>query len=268
MLFTAELYRFGDISWERLSAGLRQIVLFLMPHTFSPLPSFRKPLVSLFPALFKQNLLSFIHLVSPCIPRSSVLQLLKCLSQDSNPNPWVSSLVRQLDRNMGAHSEEALYTPECGQRLKELSQRFVGAGETGGWARCLSGHTMGSVIQNDSPLSDWGTQRKRKISFVTQDSDGDETGQRGKRIKVDYCGGEDLDAAGLSGKEARSGGTGGNASADTPIKDLHAAPDSPCHDLPEHMKVRTADRICSVCSVLHRMKYSAFISSFLVICSS
>lgn len=221
-----------------------------LPYTVSPLPSFRKPLLSLFPALFKQNLLSFIHLVSPCIPQSSVLQLLKCLSQDSNPNPWVSSLVRQLERNMGAHIEEALYTPECGQRLKELLHRLVGAGETGGWAKCLSGYTMDSVIQSESPLSEWGTHRKRKISFVTQDSDGDETGQQGKRIKVDNCD-DDLDAAGLSVK------------ADTPLEDLQAAPDSPCHELPEHMKVRTADRICSVRSALHRMKYSAFISSFL-----
>lgn len=164
---------------------------------------------------------------------------------------------------MGAHSEEALYTPGCSQRLKELSQRLVGAGETGGWAKCLSGYTMDSVIQSESPLSDWGTQRKRKISFVTQDSDGDETGQQGKRIKLDNCG-EDLDAAGLSVKELRSGGTGGNASAGTPLEDLQAAPDSPCHELPGHMKVRTADRICSVHSALHRMKYSSFISSFFV----
>lgn len=74
------------------------------------------------------------------------------------------------------------------------------------------------------------------MSFVTQDSDGEETGQQSKRVKVDKCE-EDL-AAGLSGQEATSGGSEEVLLAGAPLENQEAAPDSPCHDLPEHMKVR------------------------------
>ncbi|XP_035512924.1 Fanconi anemia group E protein [Morone saxatilis] len=195
-----------------------------------------KPLVCLFPALFKQNLLSFLHLVHSILPRTAVLHLLKCLSQDPHPSPWVSTLVRQLQRHLGAHSEEPLYTPLCGQRLKELSQRLVGSGETEGWAKCFSGHTVESGSQRASGLSVLGTQRKRKSSFVTLDSDGDETGQQSKRIKVDVCGSECLDAEEQSVKEEISGRIESDAVAETPAGELQPAPDQPCDALPEHIK--------------------------------
>lgn len=198
---------------------------------------FRKPLVSLFPTLFKQNLLSFIHLVFPCVPRAAVVQLLQCLSHESSQSPWVSVLSRQLERNLGPHTDQGLYSSECSQRLKKLTQRLVGQAETSGWAQCLSGHDIDRVLLNDSPLLGQGTQKKRKMSFVTQDSDGEETGQQSKRVKVDKCE-EDLADAGLSGQEATSGGSQAVLSADGPLENQEAVPDSPCHDLPEHMKVR------------------------------
>lgn len=202
-----------------------------LPHAFS----LRKPLVSLFPTLFKQNLLSFIHLAFPCVPRAAVVQLLQCLSHESSQSPWVSVLSRQLERNLGPHTDRALYSSECSQRLKKLTERLVGQAETSGWAQFLSGHNTDRV--NDSPLLGQGTQKKRKMSFVTQDPDGEETGQQSKRVKVDKCE-EDLAAAGLSGQEATSGGSQAVLSADGPLDNQQAAPDSPCHDLPEHMKVR------------------------------
>lgn len=147
---------------------------------------------------------------------------------------------------MGAHSEEPLYTPLCSQRLKELSQRLVGFGETRGWAKCFGGHTVESGTQSKSGASEQGTQRKRKGSLVTLDSDGEETGQQSKRIKMDVCGSERLDAAKQSINEEISGRLESDASAQNPDEEVQpAAPDSPCGALPEHIKVGT-DFICSV----------------------
>lgn len=224
-----------DNSLKTFSSGLKyKITVCVSPHAFF----FRKPLVSLFPTLFKQNLLSFIHLVSPCVPQYAVLQLLQCLSHESIQSPWVSILSRQLERNLGPHTEQGLYTPECSQRLKKLTQRLVGQVETSGWSQCLSGHAIDSVLGQESTLLGQGTQKKRKMSFVTQDSDGEETGQQSKRVKVVKCEEDLAAAAGLSGQEATSGGSEEVLSAGAPLENQEAAPDSPCHDLPEHMKVR------------------------------
>lgn len=194
----------------------------------------------LFPALFKENLLSFIYLVYPALPQTTVLHLLKCLSQDPHPSPWVSALVRLLERNLGSHNEEPLYTPLCSQRLKELSQRLVGFGEAGGWAKCFSGQTVEPGSQSTSALSELGTQRKRKGSFITLDSDGEETGQQHKRIKLDVCGSERLDAEEQNAKEEISGRLESDAPGETPAaEELQPAPGRPCDVLPEHIKVET-----------------------------
>lgn len=198
---------------------------------------FRKPLVSLFPTLFKQNLLSFIHLVSPSVPQASVLQLLQCLSQESIQSPWVSVLSRQLKRNLGCHTEEGLYTSECSQRLKNLTQRLVDQDETSGWAQCLSGHAVYPVPQHASISTVQGTQKKRKMSFVTQDSDWEKSGQPSKRVKVNESE-EDIAAAGLSGQDATSGGSEEVLSAEAILENQEAKPNSLCNDLPGHMKVR------------------------------
>ncbi|XP_044068293.1 Fanconi anemia group E protein isoform X1 [Siniperca chuatsi] len=196
-----------------------------------------KPLVCLFPALFKHNLLSFIYLVHSVLPRTSVLHLLTCLGQDPHPSPWVTALVRQLERNLGVYNEEPLYTPLCSQRLKELSQHLAGFGETGGWAKCFSGQRVESESQSASGLSELGTQRKRKGSFVNLDSDGEETAQQSKRIKMDACGSESVDAEEQSAKEEISGRLESDAPAETHAEQLQPVPDSPCDALPEHIKV-------------------------------
>ncbi|XP_040909161.1 Fanconi anemia group E protein [Toxotes jaculatrix] len=194
-----------------------------------------KPLVCLFPSLFKQNLLSFIHLVHSVLPQTSVLHLLKCLSQDPHPNPWVTTLGRQLERGLGVHNEEPLYTPLCSQRLKELTQRLAGVGETSGWAKCLSGQTIESGSQSASGLLELGTQRKRKSSFVSPDSGGEEMGQQSKRIKMDVCGSECVDAEEQSANEETSGRFEKDAAEETPAEELQPAPDT--DSLPEHIKV-------------------------------
>ncbi|XP_034445627.1 Fanconi anemia group E protein isoform X1 [Hippoglossus hippoglossus] len=191
-----------------------------------------KPLVSLFPASFKQNLLSFVYLIHSVLPQTSVLRLLECLSQDPHPNPWTSALCRQIRRSVGVHDEEPLYTPLCSQRLKELSQRLVVCGETGGWAKCLSDQTVESGSQSASSLSELGTQRKRKVSLVTVDSGDEETGQQSKRIKMDVRGSEQKAEEQDVNKE-----TSERLERETPAEELQPAPDCQSESLPEHIKV-------------------------------
>lgn len=195
------------------------------------------PLVWLFTALLKKNLLSFIHLVYLSLPCPPVLHLLKCLCQDPHRTPWMTAMIRQLERNLEVHNEEPLYTPHCGQRLKELSQRLVGSDETGGWAKCFSRQT--SECERASGSSELGTQRKRKGSFLALDSDGEDTGQESKRIKVEVCGSESLDDEEKSATTELSGRLGNDAPAETPAEERTpaAAAESPSDVLPEHIKV-------------------------------
>lgn len=140
---------------------------------------------------------------------------------------------------MGINSEQPLYTPLCSQRVKELSQCLVGFGETGGWAKFFDSHATESEAQSQSGLSEQGTQRKRKSSFVTLDSDGDEEVQQNKRIKMDVCDCERLDAAEQSTKEGKSERIESDAPAATSDDGLQPAPDSPCDVLPEHIQVQS-----------------------------
>ncbi|KAF7654281.1 hypothetical protein LDENG_00071620 [Lucifuga dentata] len=194
-----------------------------------------KPMVCLFPASFRQNLLSFIHLVQSALPQTTVLHLLECLRQDPHPNSWVTALVRQLERDMGGHSEEPLYTTQCSQRLKELSERLVGSGETGGWAKYFSGPKPASASQSASGSIALGTQRKRKGSFVSPDSESEETGQQSKRIKMDICVNKDP-ASEKKTLEMTSGGLEAEVLAGSSAEELQPAPHTPPDVLPEHIK--------------------------------
>ncbi|XP_034550771.1 Fanconi anemia group E protein [Notolabrus celidotus] len=191
------------------------------------------PLVCLFPALFKENLLSFIHLIQPVLPQTTILHLIKCLSQDPHSSPWVTTLVKQLKRSMGANNAECLYSPQCSQRLKELSQRLVSCSDTGGWAKCFSSGTAGSESQRAFGLSELGSQRKRKESFISLDSDGEETGSQSKRMKMDICVHECLETEEKSLKEELSES---DAPAETPAKEPQPTTDL-FDALPEYMKV-------------------------------
>lgn len=165
------------------------------------------------------------------LPRTAVLHLIKCLSQDSRPNPWVTALCRQLERDLETHREVPLYTTPCSQRLKELSQGLIGSAETGGWTKCFSDQTAEFESQSTSDLSELGTQRKRKGSFVSVGSDGEETGSQSKRIKMDDN--ECVTAEELRVPKEMSGAPESDVAAETP------ASDSSCGGLPEQIKVKT-----------------------------
>lgn len=165
------------------------------------------------------------------LPRTAVLHLIKCLSQDSRPNPWVTALCRQLERDVETHREVPLYTTPCSQRLTELSQGLIGSAETGGWTKCFSGQTAEFESQSTSDLCELGTQRKRKGSFVSVGSDGEETGSQSKRIKMDDN--ECVTAEELRVPKEMSGAPESDVAAETP------ASDSSCGGLPEQIKVKT-----------------------------
>ncbi|XP_041655559.1 Fanconi anemia group E protein [Cheilinus undulatus] len=227
-------HRAGDMSLSNFIENLCRVEIYLGDTKVQPLTV--QPLVCLFPTLFKQNLLSFIHLVQPILPQSTVLPLLNCLEQDPHPSPWVTALVRQAKRSMGVCDEGLLCSPTCSERLKELSQRFAGCGPTGGWAKCLSHQTEESESQRASGLSELGTQRKRKSSLVSLDSDEDGTGQKNKRMKMDVCVSECIETKEPSLTEKLSGGLESDAPTESLAEEQQPAPEHPC-DLPEHIKV-------------------------------
>ncbi|XP_041860795.1 Fanconi anemia group E protein [Melanotaenia boesemani] len=188
-----------------------------------------KPNVCLFSASFKQNLLFFIYLVHSVLPKTTIFQLLSCLSQESHPNPWITALCRQLERKLGTHPDEPLYTNACCQRLQEFSKRLVGSGVTGGWAKCFSSQTVSSESQSTFDVDELGAQRKRRGSFVHLDSDIEETGRQSKRMKLEV--GEPVSSEEETLKATTLGGSESAAHAETPTSD------GVCDVLPEHIKV-------------------------------
>ncbi|XP_077577441.1 Fanconi anemia group E protein [Stigmatopora nigra] len=141
-----------------------------------------KPLVWLFPAQFKQNLLTFIYLCQSRVPKSAILRLVQCLAQEPCPSPWVTAMLKQLERNMGSSVEEPLYSSVCAQRLAALSQRM--GDETAGWSER-------SGIQVEEPhtvscMSESGLQKKRKGDFDVFNDDNEQIQhQQSKKLKMD-----------------------------------------------------------------------------------
>lgn len=193
-----------------------------------------KPLVCLFPRVFKQNLLIFLYLVNSAIPGPTVLLLLRCLAQDSNPTPWVRALGRQLERKLEMNVKDPLYSEHCRQQLKRLSENLGGSSEAGGWAGCFNSQKEESESYCRLDLLEHGTQRKRRASFDADvDADGEEAVQESKRLKMDMHVDEPVDA---EDEEVRMDTQGGSASAaETPA-------DRPHDGLPEHIRVNIVRR--------------------------
>ncbi|KAJ3586809.1 hypothetical protein NHX12_013201 [Muraenolepis orangiensis] len=139
------------------------------------------PLVCLFPAAFKRNLLYFLRLANQLLPRTSVAQLLECLSQDPHPDPWVTALVGQLRRDFVSIQDKPLYTAMCSQRIKSFSERLNDQGSPDGWAKCFADPNNTS---QSGDVAIVGTQ-KRKNSSWTPETHVDDTTPQHKRIKLD-----------------------------------------------------------------------------------
>lgn len=187
-----------------------------------------KPLVCLFPPLFKQNLLTFLYLVRSAIPQSHTLKLLKCLSQDSNPSPWVIALSRQLERKLEMNHKDPLYSEQCSQKLKKLSEHLGDRSETGGWADCFNNRTEESESLPRPDLPEHGTQRKRRARFDHVAAEDVEMVQESKRLKMDMDVDEPVDT---ELQKVRTGTQGGSERA-------AGAPADGLNDgLPEHLRV-------------------------------
>ncbi|XP_054905330.1 Fanconi anemia group E protein isoform X2 [Poeciliopsis prolifica] len=187
-----------------------------------------KPLVCLFPPVFKQNLLIFLYLVNAAIPGPTILLLLRCLAQDSNPTSWVRALSRQLERKLEINFKDPLYSEQCRQKLKQLSENLGGSSKAGGWAECFNSQKEESESYCIPDLLEHGTQRKRRASFDADvDADGEEAVQESKRLKMDMHVEEPVDA---EDEEVRMNTPGGSASAaETPAGRPHDG-------LPEHIR--------------------------------
>ncbi|KAI5095018.1 Fanconi anemia group E protein, partial [Silurus meridionalis] len=134
-----------------------------------------KPLVCLFSATFKRDLLCFLHLLHPGLPRESVLAVLHCLSQDENKNPWMCSLISQLHKDLGVEEfrKDTLLTPECVLSLKDLCNCFKDSQEKGKWDLFLNEHKtddMSTEYQTDTGHK----KRKTEITDLHMESDLDE----------------------------------------------------------------------------------------------
>lgn len=201
-------------------------------------PLTAKPLVCLFPEAFQLNLLSFIHLIYPVLPCTSVLRLIDCLMHETTPNPWIISLARQLCRDLGVPEKEPLFTPQCGERLSKLSEYLGGGtGHPTGWTSYFCSPAEPEMPPGEPDLL-CTLQRKRKSSFVDVNPDSEGEEQQRKRPKMDLhsseaiCSSEDPTAHtdGLSG---RVDGITATANVEAQLK---ALVDCPYEPLPEHVK--------------------------------
>lgn len=143
----------------------------------------------LFPEVFKRNLLCFLHLIHPGLPRDNIVHLLQCLTQDHRENQWSCVFIKQLYRELEGTRKETLLTSNCTEKLRGLCERFRDQNTNGRWASCFQEiETEQADDQTDfSVLS----QKKRKSDNLDRDVDDDV--QQSKRVKVDSCTAQDED---------------------------------------------------------------------------
>uniref|UniRef100_A0A4W4ETH9 Fanconi Anaemia group E protein C-terminal domain-containing protein n=1 Tax=Electrophorus electricus TaxID=8005 RepID=A0A4W4ETH9_ELEEL len=181
-----------------------------------------KPLVNMFSDAFKCDLLCFLHLIHPGVPRDSVLSLLHCLTQEVNKKPWICALITQLHKDIGSEDlgKGTLLTPQCIVDLKGLCERFKDSQEKGVWDLYLNEHwTCELSPDNQTDLE----HKKRKREIVCMDTERNEL--HSKRMKLD------MSASGLTESEKL---TVEESNANTLQLDKHLEGDSPMtHQLPE-----------------------------------
>ncbi|CAL9702959.1 unnamed protein product [Knipowitschia caucasica] len=193
-------------------------------------PLVLKPLVCLFPPLLQQNLLVFVYHLHHILPQSSVSHLLECIKQDLTSNTWVASLVTQLERQLEIDKNKPLFSAQCSQRLSLLLQALPCNDKPAeGWATAF--HVDPASTQSASTAPCQPSQRKRKSSDISRDSDSEDVNQQNKRMRVDLCVDEDVGTKREEDREEELPGAVVSSEAiDPPL-------DGPSDILPEHMKV-------------------------------
>lgn len=189
-----------------------------------------KPLVCLFPSLFKQNLLAFIYQLNHLLPQTTLRHVLDCIKLDTLPNTWIPSLIVQLERQFDIDHEKPLFSEDCGRRLMDLSQRVHCGSRGEGWACSFQGIPSPSCLEPSESSLSQVLPRKRKGSPGDKDSDNEEVCNQNKRMKVDLCVDEDVSVE-QSQEELLGAGAEVNSEA------LIPPPDVSQHRLPETLKV-------------------------------
>lgn len=135
----------------------------------------------LFSEGFQRNLLCFLHLIHPGLPKDSVLHLLHCLTRDGRENQWACALIKQLQRDIEGTRKGTLLTSNCTETLESLCARFRNANAKGRWASCFEG------LKTEGKETDMSVlyQKKRKSDNMDHDGDAQED-NLSKRVKVDF----------------------------------------------------------------------------------
>lgn len=127
----------------------------------------------------------FLHHLHPGLPQENVLALLRCLSQDSDDNPWVCALISQLHKDLGVEKFRGgtLLTPECVLNLKELCDRFKDCQEKGEWDLCLNEHTA-DELSTESQTDGGPKKRKSEITDLHMGEEMDEPQSKRRRTDL------------------------------------------------------------------------------------
>lgn len=190
-----------------------------------------KPLVCLFPAAFKHDLLCFLHLLHPSLPQEKVLALLRCLSQDTDKNPWVCALVSQLYKDIGVEefTRDTLLTSECELSLKDLCDRFKDSQEKGGWDLYLNEH-KNDKLPPEYPTDVAHKKRKSEITDLDMDAKVDEPQSKRRKTRSDL---EDGQVSGVQEEQLDKELEGHSSAPPPPLSEE----DCSCV-LPDHIKVK------------------------------
>lgn len=188
-----------------------------------------KPLVCLFSEGFKQNLLCFLHLIHPGLPKDSVLHLLRCLTQDDSENQWSSALIKQLQRDIEGIRKGTLLTSNCAETLKSLCARFGNANAKGRWASCFEG------LKTEGKESDMSIlyQKKRKSDNMDHDGDTQED-HISKRVKMDFSPNKEEER--LTEEEEHNMRTTPQNQSAASVSQAHSDLLGSSKNLPDHMK--------------------------------
>lgn len=185
----------------------------------------------LFSEDFKRNLLCFLHLIHPGLPKDSVLHLLQCLTQDDRENQWACALIKQLLRDIEGTKKGTLLTSNCTETLKSLCARFRDANAKGRWASCFEGLKTEGKETDVSVLY----QKKRKSDNMDHDGDAHEDRQS-KRVKMDFSPNKEQER--LTEEEEHKMRATQQYQSAASVSQAHSDLLGSSKNLPDHMKVK------------------------------
>ncbi len=177
----------------------------------------------LFSEGFKRNLLCFLHLIHPGLPKDHVLHLLQCLIQEDVEHQWTCALIKQLQRDIEGTRKGTLLTSDGTGKLKSLCERFRNANAKGKWTYCFE-----DLEAEYKVLS----QKKRKSDQMDHNGDAQDD-HHSKRVKMDFCPSAEEEMLAEEEEPKMSQLEQSPASVSQARSDVLG----PSENLPDHMKV-------------------------------